>query len=325
MKAPGKSKAAVVMGFEESYRAALAAHLQEPSEITLGRAYELGREAVREGKTLLDTLAVHHRVFGDLLDAPDSRLTQHGRLSAAADFLNETLSTFEMTHRGFQEAVQALRHMNETLEEQIKRLAYSVHDEAGQLLVVVHLELAEIAKDIPGPYQEKLARVNHVLRQIEDQLRRFSHELRPTVLDDLGWLPAIEELAAHISTRSNLCIKIDATTKERFPTLQETVLYRVVQESLTNTVKHAQAAQVRISVRRRRNIIHCCVEDDGVGCDLQALKSARKGAGLGLTAMRERLQTIGGTLRIDSAPGKGTTVLAEFPMEVTHERADRSG
>ena len=312
-------------GFEHSYRAALLAHLQGPCEVTLGQAYELGRKAIREGKTLLDTLAIHQRVCLDLLESRDFHLTFRERHNAAGDFLNETLSTFEMTHRGFQEAVQALRRMNETLEEQIKKLAYSIHDEAGQLLVVVHLELSEISKNIPSPYQEKLTRINQALRQVEDQLRRFSHELRPAILDDLGWLPAIQELAAHISARSNLSIKIDTTTKQRFPALQETILFRVVQESLTNVVKHARATRIGISVRHQRNAVICSIEDNGSGFDVCARKSEGQPSGLGLTSMRERLQTVGGTLRIDSSPGQGTKVVAEFPLEVTHASTDRIG
>ena len=312
-------------GFEQSYRAALLAHLQEPCEITLGQAYELGRKAIREGKTLLDTLAIHHRACGDLLERRDFHLTLRERHTAAGDFLSETLSTFEMTHRGFQEAVQALRRMNETLEDQIKKLAYSVHDEAGQLLVVVHLELSEISKKVPGPYQEKLARINQTLWQVENQLRRFSHALRPAILDDLGWLSAIQELAANISGRNGLSIKIDTTIKERFSAVLETILFRVVQESLTNALKHAQATRIRITVRRRRNIIICSIEDNGAGFDVHARKSAGKTSGLGLTAMRERVQAVDGTLRIHSSPGQGTKVVAEFPLEVNHGSADRIG
>jgi len=324
MKVLGKNRNPAA-GFEQSYRAALMAHLEEPCEITLGQAYELGRKAIREGKTLLDTLAVHQRVCQDLLESRDFPLTLRDRHNAAGEFLSETLSTFEMTHRGFQEAVQALRRMNETLEEQIKKLAYSIHDEAGQLLVVVHLGLSEISQNIPRPYQEKLTRINQALRQVGDQLRRFSHELRPATLDDLGWLPAIEELAAHISSRSNLTIKIDTATKQRFPALQETILFRVVQESLTNALKHAGATRVRITVRRQRNAVICSIKDNGSGFNVQAPKSDDKPSGLGLTSMRERLRSVGGTLRIDSSPGQGTKLVAEFPLEVAHGSADRIG
>jgi signal transduction histidine kinase len=318
MKALEKRKTRAAGEFEERYRAALRAHVHKPREATLGQAYELGRDAIRQGKTLLDTLGIHHQVCRELFDARSSPPLQLAFLGAAGDFLRETLSTFEMTHRGFQEAVHALRAMNETLEERIKRLAYSVHDEASQLLVVVHLELASISSTVPGPLQEKLARIDQTLRQIEDQLRRFSHELRPTVLDDLGWLPAIEELAGHIATRSNLSITVETTTKKRLSSLRETVLYRVVHELLTNAVKHAQATRIRIFIRRWRNTFFCAVEDNGVGFDPAARKAQGKPAGLGFTAMRERLQTIGGTLRIDSSPGAGTKVQLEFPLEVTN-------
>ena len=115
-------------------------------------------------------------------------------LTAAADFLAETLSPYEMAHRGVQDAIAALRQLNETLEEEIKRIAYAVHDEAGQLLVAVHLALAEVARELPEPQKEQVGRIEELLNQVEKQLRRYSHELRPTVLDDLGWIPAIRFL-----------------------------------------------------------------------------------------------------------------------------------
>src|SRR5258708_25910842 len=116
-------------------------------EAAIGKAYELGRRALAEGKSLVEIASVQHGVLQGLVrEEKDGELRQ-SLLQASGDFLAECLSPYEMAHRGFQEAVKALRQLNETLEEEIKRIAYAVHDEAGQLLVAVHLALAEVARE----------------------------------------------------------------------------------------------------------------------------------------------------------------------------------
>src|SRR5438128_6519042 len=165
---------------------------------------------------------------------------------AGSEFLAECLSPYEMAHRGFQDAVKALRQLNETLEEEIKRIAYSVHDEAGQLLVAVHLALANLALELPPGRKEQVREIEGLLNEVEKHLRRYSHELRPTILDDLGWIPAIRFLAEGISKRANLPIHIQTRISGRLPGPAETALYRIVQESLNNAVKHAKARNIWI-------------------------------------------------------------------------------
>jgi len=239
-------------------------------------------------------------------------------LSAAADFAAETLSPYEMAHRGVQDAIVALRQLNQTLEEEIKRIAYAVHDEAGQLLVAVHLALADVVRDLPDPQKVQVARIEELLNQVETQLRRYSHELRPTVLDDLGWIPAIRFLADGVSKRANLTIQIETTIADRLPAPIEIVLYRIVQEALTNVAKHSRATRVAIHISRENRIVCCSIEDNGVGFDRKAAQSNGKPRGLGLIGMQERLNAIGGTLAIDSAIGQGTKVSIRLPMEVSH-------
>src|SRR2546425_13300831 len=98
-----------------------------------------------------------------------------------------------MTHRGFREGVAALRRLNEMLEEEARRIAHALHDEAGRLLVSVHLALQEAAGGLPPRVRDRLEKVREPLDEIEKHLRRLSHELRPTILDDLGLLPALEQ------------------------------------------------------------------------------------------------------------------------------------
>jgi len=312
-------------GFEQRYRKTLARHLQNPGEATLRRGYELGREAIARGKSLLDTVSAHQRILKEGRPPLDEPCRYCKDLAAASDFLLEVLSPFEMTHRGFRDAVLALRQTNETLEEQMKRLAYAVHDEAGQLLVAVHLAVAEMTKEVPAAHRLQIERIDELLQQVEDELRRISHELRPTTLDDLGWLPAVRSLARRISARACFPVEVKASMKERLGSTQETILYRVVQEALTNAAKHSRASRASVAVHSQGRLVVCTVRDNGVGFHADARENGAKSGGLGLTAMRERLHSIGGSLTLVSFPGRGTKVHARFPVEVTSDISTHAG
>jgi signal transduction histidine kinase len=223
-----------------------------------------------------------------------------------------------MAHRGFQDGVKALRQLNQTLEEEIKRIAYSVHDESGQLLVAVHLALADLAQELPESHRKELTRIDELLNQVEKQLRRYSHELRPTVLDDLGWIPAIRFLADAVSKRVGLSVDIQTEVNGRLPVAIETTLYRVVQEALNNTIKHAKAKTVSIRAWKETRSLNCSIRDDGAGFDSHLDEKYNGSKGLGLIAMRERLSALGGTLRIVSCPGEGTELSIRVPLENSH-------
>ena len=317
MKAATKKKAEVpgVGAFEREYRAALQEYCEHRGEVQLGRAYELGRRAIAESRSLVEIAAIHHRALSQKICKMRTSRTAEDLLEAGSSFLGESLSPYEMAHRGFHDAVKALRQMNETLEEEIKRIAYAVHDEAGQLLVAVHLALAEVARELPKAQQASFVRIGGMLNEVEGQLRRYSHELRPTILDDLGWMPAVRFLADGVSKRYGIPIQIDATFDGRLPRAAETAVYRTIQEALTNVSKHAQARRVMIQVRASGGVLRCSIEDDGVGFEVQEARRDPKQRGLGLIGMQERLNAIGGTLWIDSARGRGTTLVIQLPME----------
>jgi signal transduction histidine kinase len=306
------------LALEEKYRSAFRVYAQRGGEAALRRAYEIGRRAIAEKKSLLEIASLHHQALGEMLAGAQGAARRQELLAAGAEFLAETLAPYEMAHRGVQDAIAALRQLNETLEEEIKRIAYAVHDEAGQLLVAVHLALADLARELPQQQRPQLAQIEELLNQVEKQLRRYSHELRPTVLDDLGWIPAIRFLAEGISKRANLNIQITTTFARRLPGPIETAAYRIVQEVLTNAAKHSKARHVWISISRKNRKLCCSIEDDGVGFDVQAVRADRKRRGLGLLGMQERLNAIGGTLSIDSAAGLGTKLLIQLPTEISN-------
>ncbi len=185
---------------------------------------------------------------------------------------------------------------------------------AGQLLVAAHLALAEAMSEATPQMQGRLRQVARLLDEAEKHLRQFSHELRPTVLDDLGLVPAIRFLANGISKRTDLPIRVTSSFNRRLPPAIEIGLYRVVQESLTNVTKHSRARNVRIELRRKGERILCTVQDDGVGFDPETVLSRNGKKGLGLIGIQERLNVLKGTLHIKSQSGRGSELSITVPL-----------
>ena len=297
------------------YVAALRAFIRGRGEAELALAYELGRRAMREEIGLLDLMALHHGALATVLGAEDDGRVPGRIVADAGTFLAETLSSFEMVHRGFRESVATLRRINEMLEEQARHIAHALHDDAGQLLASVHLTLQRVERSLPAGACDDLQEVRRFLGQIEDHLRSLSHELRPTMLDDLGLLPALEYLAQSVSARSGIPIRVSGARLRRLPTRVETALYRIVQEALRNAAKHSQARHVNVGIDVAERRVRCSIRDDGKGFDADATMDGKRMRGLGMVGMRERLDALGGDLVIRSAPGRGTELRITVPLE----------
>ena len=300
--------------FAEQFCAALSDYANSGGEAALGRAYDLGRSAADAGTSLIEIASLYHKTLLALMKGAKGERQRAELMVACGEFLAEMISPYEMARRGFQDAVASLQRLNETLEEEIKRIAHAVHDEAGQLLVAVHLALADVPLASYRPAQKQLKKVQQLLNQVEEQLRRYSHELRPTILDDLGWVPAIRFLAEAVSKRTGLPIRVEAFADQRLPGSVEIALYRIVQEALNNVTKHANASNVLIEVKRDHRVLKCLIRDDGRGFDVRAAQSNRSKGSLGLIGMEERLAAVGGNLRIESRPGHGTTLAIHVPV-----------
>lgn len=211
--------------------------------------------------------------------------------------------------------VLSARYLN-AREEEAKRIAHQLHDEAGQVTASIHLALAEIAKELPAPGRRRLRQVAGYLDDIEERLRRLSHELRPTILDDLGLVPALEFLADGISARTAIPIRVEGSTGGRLDPLVETAIYRVVQEALANIGRHSHAGQASIALARGCRLLRCTIHDDGVGFDVnRVFRGEGRGSGLGLLGVRERIDALGGRIRIRSAPRQGTELSVTVPLE----------
>jgi signal transduction histidine kinase len=241
-------------------------------------------------------------------EGADPRFT-HDDFRLAETFAARAAVAVELSQRVARDAVRRVVQAQE-LERQ--RLARELHDETGQALTSILLGLKPLEEALTDhPAYAALAELReHVVSALQD-VRRLAVELRPAVLDDFGLVPALERLADSFAEQSDIRVDFhSALGGRRLPSEVETTLYRVVQESLTNIVKHANARNVSVSVARRESTIAAVIEDDGAGFDQRAVREE----GVGLLGMRERLSFVDGRLEIESRPGAGTTIVAEVPL-----------
>ncbi len=213
------------------------------------------------------------------------------------------------------QAEEAQRRLNEALEEQAKRIAHALHDESGQLLTSVYLALEEVASDLPPHARAPAERIKQLLDEVQEQLRQFSHELRPTILDDWGLAPALEFLCQGVSKRTGISISLDSMVDGRLLPLVETAIYRIVQEALTNVTKHARASQAVIQLRSEPHMVRCLIRDNGIGFDMSSIVGTKGQRGLGLIGIQARLDALGGKLLVNSAPRQGTELVITIPLE----------
>ncbi len=259
-------------------------------------------------------IAVFNRVrrpFSDGDEAILLRLADHAAIAIA----NARL------YRQLQETGERLHALSRQLmgaqEAERRRLARELHDELGQALTAVKLNL----QSLPGPgasagaggrLDEAMGLVDRALSQVRD----LSLDLRPSLLDDLGLASALRWYVTRQAERAGLAATVAADLGETRPGPDiETACFRVVQEAMTNAVRHGGARSVSVEVKGREGEIALVVRDDGAGFDVEAAHSrATRGESLGLLGMEERVLLLGGTLDIDSAPGQGTEVRARIPL-----------
>lgn len=220
---------------------------------------------------------------------------------------------------------QALRSLNDVLERESERIANVLHDEAGQFLTSAHIALAEIARELPPPLRERLQEVRRDLDHIEERLRVVSHELHPRTVHDHGLAGAVKFLADGFSRRSRIALTVDVALDGSYPAIVETVVYRLVQEALTNLGKYSRATKAAIVLYRSGPVIHCSVRDNGIGFDAAATLSQLPPLGHGLQAIQDRLRAVGGTLQISSAPRQGTELRAIVPLETWNAGTSAAG
>jgi signal transduction histidine kinase len=210
------------------------------------------------------------------------------------------------------------RRLVEAQENERRHMARELHDEVGQALTTVIINLQALQRLLEAPdlltyLEESLQTVRRTLQQVRD----LSLDLRPSLLDDLGLAPALRWYTDRQAQRAGFAVHFAADLPEtRLHVDVETTCFRVVQEALTNVIRHAQAQRVSIELRQGQEGLELSIRDDGRGFDVErALQHAAGGASLGLLGMQERVQFAGGQIDIQSAPGQGTEIRVSFPAQ----------
>lgn len=294
------------------------------------------QESVRlHGEPWLDTdVDAAHRLRESLLDVVLRRIDGIARERRSAQLLQEQLMRQvelglsrskdvaktlqeEKRRRVLVEAdlSKVLRRTVEDQEAERLRIARELHDTLGQSLTLLQLgfdKLGQAAGDNPE-LQQRIAEMKSLTADVGRQANRLAWEIRPTALDDLGIQTAIQNLLDSWSEKSSIEFDLHMTLgSRRLPSPVETTLYRVLQEALTNVVRHASARHVSVILQLGDDLVTMIVEDDGCGFITAGRK--QPSGRLGLLGIRERLSLVGGSLEIESAPGKGTALYARIPL-----------
>jgi signal transduction histidine kinase len=213
---------------------------------------------------------------------------------------------------------QLTRQIISAQEDERKEISRELHDEVVQTLVGINVQLSALGKGASvglRALKEKIARTQRLVENSVDAVHRFARELRPAVLDDLGLIPALHAYSQSLAERKKIKIKMTAFGGvEALGNAKRTVLFRVAQEALTNVARHANATEVKMSIREISGAIRMEISDNGKSFHVGNVLLAKNPKRLGLIGMKERVEMVGGRLAIESAPGQGTTVRAEIPF-----------
>lgn len=258
---------------------------------------------------------VDHVAAGDVTARAGRVLFRDPDVERLGETLNGMLDVLQ-EHRAL------LQKMSEQVlaaqEDERKRIARELHDETAQSLttLLIRLKILERARTVPE-MQGQIDELRTLTGETLEAVRKLAVELRPATLDDLGLLAALEGYTDAYSSRHDVRVEFEANgfdeSDRRLPPQVELVLYRVVQEALTNAAKHAGARKLNVELRRSADDVVAYVQDNGVGFDVIEMMRSRE-RGLGLFGMQERLALVQGELIIDSTPGFGTRITARVPL-----------
>lgn len=230
---------------------------------------------------------------------------------------NQSLQA-EIRERKQAEAIREglLRQLVIAQEEERRHLSHELHDQMGQHLTALMLGLESLKSSSDERTPEKLKHLQQIADELGSQVHHLAFELRPTALDDIGLCATLSNYLAEWSKRYNIEVDFHSVglNGQRLPSHIETTIYRIVQESLTNVLKHAQARRISMILEYRNNHVLTIIEDDGCGFDAEGMAATSVKRQLGLLGMKERVRLAGGTVNIESTSGNGTTIFARIPI-----------
>jgi signal transduction histidine kinase len=214
-------------------------------------------------------------------------------------------------------------------EEERKRISRELHDVIAQTLTCINFGLAVLKADgtmNPKDREHKIMRTQQLVEQSVDVVHQFARRLRPTLLDDMGLIPALHNFLKGFKEETGIQVSLSAfAAVEHLNSDKRTVLYRVAQEALTNVTRHAQASRVLVSIQKLEGAVCMKIKDNGKGLPAENVGKGKKSKRLGLLGMSERLEMVGGSFSIESLPGKGTTVTAQIPFGKNRAKPDFDG
>jgi two-component system, NarL family, sensor histidine kinase UhpB len=252
----------------------------------------------------LQELAETMRRHDPLSPGARARMVGGPDVVAIAGAFNEMLDRLEAERR------ESARHALMAQEDERRRIARELHDEVGQTLTGVMLQVEGLSATIPDTMRPQLDELRETARHGTEEVRRIARRLRPEALDELGLPSAMAALATAFSEQARIQVERRLETGLALSQEQELVVYRVAQEALTNVARHAQAGRVELRLERCQEWAVLTVRDDGRGLGPEALRSAN-----GIRGMRERAMLIGAQLSVGAAAGGGTEVRLRIPLE----------
>jgi PAS domain S-box-containing protein len=287
---------------------AAALYANEPQFVQeMGRAFQERSPVHREGRYRFRSSGEEKDVSVTLVRVPPDLLMVH------CEDITERKRDQERLRESAQRLQSLSRRLLEVQEQERRHLARELHDEIGQLLTGLKLALEAGSRLGGDGLRSDLTEARAMVRDLTARIRDLSLRLRPTMLDDLGLVPALVWHFQRYTSQTRVYVAFEHRGVERrFPPEVETAAYRIVQEALTNTARHAGVAEVTVRAWLDQDLIGVQVEDWGTGFDAQRVLT--RGASSGLSGMHERAELLGGRLVVDSAPGHGTRVTAELPV-----------
>ncbi len=241
--------------------------------------------------------------------------------------IHGVLFDIDILKRSETERSHLLRRLASAQEEEQRRISRELHDQIGQTVTGLSLGLKALEQGLAKGSNEESATaqvrwLEQLAAQIGRDIHRTASDLRPTAIDDLGAFKAIQAYVAEWQDRYGIRVDIQTFGRDNsLPPDVAAVLYRLVQEGLTNVLKHASAGKISLVLERKFAALALVLEDDGIGFDPEAVgriaSSGARTSGLGLSGMKERVALLGGTIAIESAPGNGSTIFVQIPLEAS--------